>query len=498
MVAESYSLTYDGRMSHPVRIHTFVGRGFPSFKIAGLSSSATRAVCLRVRTALLNSGFSFPQSKVVVNVSPNISGYVTHLDTAIACSILAASKKIPAEKVKNTIFVGELSLDGAILEGNNTFTLLYGLREENRDVFVPAAQEQAAAYSQYPKVVIGSTLSAVVSSIIDEDKKYVKTTKIPISKTFPDSTFDSIVGCESAKRGLVISVAGWHPLLIDGSPGQGKTLLSHSASSLMPDLSQREAKEVIGFLQGDFESKRGVSRAFVEPHPSISRAKLIGGGNPICGGLISKAHKGILFLDEFSEYSSEVIESLRKPIEDRFVRLSRGGSIFVFPCDALFIAARNPCLCGFYSHPVKQCTCSLKDIHRYQQKISGSMLDRFDVRVFIEPEVERSPSYNGISLATAQSLISIAWEIQNRRYQYEDISMNAHMTMSHIKRLCKVTSTGERLLRQLEQSLDVSMRGIASILRVARTIADMNEHFSISDSDLLEAIQFRTSTYNQT
>lgn len=494
-VAKILSAGIFGVDAYEVLVEVDVSPGIPSFNIVGLPDSAVKESRDRVKSAIKNSGFNFPQKRITVNLAPaDIKKEGSLYDLPIAVGILASTGEIknPDEKL---IFVGELSLEGRLKSVNGIVPILVLTKEKKKSIIIPCENQEAefigadGFYAERFEDVI---------KFLKEQKTLTKIKHRSLESADEDFeiTFDDIKGQDFAKRALTISAAGRHNIIMVGPPGAGKTILSKSIVSIMPKLSEEEELEVMKIY-----SVAGVRRdigkiPFRSPHYTISDVALIGGGPIPKPGEVTLAHRGILFLDELPEFGRKALESLRTAIEERKVVISRAQRTSIFPASFQLISAMNPCPCGNFRNPKKECRCSPRQIKNYISKISGPLLDRFDVFLEIpplEPEEiissEKSSEMN--KTKEAREKVLKAREIQLKRYKEYGFSVNSEIPVKHQNEFLKVDDKGEEILKNAIKKYSMSARAVFRTLKVARTIADIDESEKILSKHILEAISLR-------
>lgn len=477
-------------------------RGFPSFDIVGLPTKTIAESKERIKTALINSGINFPDKKITVNLAPaDLQKEGTMYDFPIAAGIIAASKGININN--DSIFFGELSLDGSVKPTKGIVLLSFYARENNLlNIYIPENSANETDLIGGINVFKISNLSQFVSFLEGRIKLPIhETSKINKNINYSENiSYDmsKILGQPKAKRALEISAAGGHNLLFIGSPGVGKTALIKTLPSILPPLSDIDALEVlkiyssIGML--DMHKAALNIPPIRSPHHTISYSGLVGGGAIPKVGELSLAHKGILFLDEFPEFPKNIIESLRQPMEDGKVTVSRTKTTSTFPCDFTLVATANPCPCGYYGHPTKECKCSDQNINRYRNKLSGPILDRIDIFVELFPlppdEIEKYDCItNNENSLTVRNRVINARNIQMKRNQN---ICNAKLNNLMIPQFCKLDSDAKNILNLATTKLNLSPRSYFKILKVARTIADLETCVDIKREHVAEAIQYKS------
>lgn len=500
MIAKAYTGISIGLNGVVVEVEADVaGRGFPSFTIVGLPNKSIDEAKDRVRTAITNAGFEMPDSRITVNLAPaDVPKSGAAFDLAIALGILSANGFIPQKALLDCLFVGELSLEGMVRRVNGILPLVLLAKEQNiKHVFIPSANCEEASLIEDVTIYPVETLVAVLNHVTGKKQISVfqpTSILVPASDSYID--FCEVQGQEQVKRALEIAAAGFHNVHLKGSPGAGKTLLSRAFSSILPRMTQEEILEAakIYSVVGDFrKSIYHGYRPFRSPHHTTSRVGLIGGGSMPLPGEISLAHRGILFLDEFPEFPRAVLESMRQPLEDGVVTISRAAGSLTYPARFLLLAASNPCPCGYYGHPTRSCTCAVGLVTKYQKRLSGPLLDRIDIHVDVAPvEVDKlSQVSTGESSDKIRERVMDALDLQKARFQNTKIRFNSEMNSSEVRKYCEISEEGQQLLRQAVEKLSLSARAYFKTIKVARTIADISHDKNISHIHIAEALQYR-------
>lgn len=485
-----------------VTIEVHLSRGLPGLYIVGLPGKAVNESRQRVRSAIINSGFEFPVKKTIINLSPaDIKKEGSLYDLPIALSILAASGQISHEKFESSCFIGELSLDGMINPVRGLISMAEKAQElEKEYFFVPRAIANQAVSFNKMNIIPCSSLYGTAAILEDGGiEKHILKNRIGpkvkiIRKTGPD--FAEVKGQSKAKRALEIAVAGMHNILLIGPPGSGKTMLAGRAISLLPDMDIKQSMEVTkihSLCNGSIEEPVS-ERPFVNPHHTVSRAGFIGGGANPRPGAISLAHRGILFLDEFSQFPSELIEDLRQPVEDRKVVITRNQLSYSFPCSFMLIAATNPCRCGYWGDSSNTCKCSEREVKRFWNNLSGPILDRIDIRVFVSrlSEEDYINCPGGESSQDIKKRVSFALSIQKRRYKKNRaVKYNSEAGQGIINRWIKEKKIPSEIICRIGKRYNLSARGLSAIIKVARTIADLDGSTDIKDGHIMESAGYR-------
>jgi magnesium chelatase family protein len=496
----------DGRIIE-VQVDFNPRAALPSFTIVGLPDSAVRESRERVRSAIKNSGLQFPNKAYVVNLSPaDLPKHGPAYDLAIAIGVLAATDQVPLRGIEDAVFIGELSLDGTVRHVQGAMPIAFTARQENcKMLYLPTEDAGQAGLVDDLDIIPVDSLGQLVEHLYDLNvippykPASISLNEIPHTDGVTD--FADVKGQEHVKRALEIAAGGNHNVRMSGPPGVGKTLLARATPGILPHLSLEEALEVTriysvaDLLTSDYPLLR--SRPFRAPHHTISTAGLVGGGAIPKPGEVTLSHRGVLFLDEFTEYGAKTLEVLRQPIEDKIVTISRAKGTLTFPANFLLITAQNPCPCGYYGDSSRACTCTPSMITRYQSKVSGPLLDRIDIHVDV-PRVDYNKLMNterGETSAQVRERVEMARERQTHRFKdYSGLYANADMGAGEVQKLCILTDEARQLLEISVRRMQLSARAYHRVLKLSRTIADLGDSDTVEIQHVAEAIQYRPQT----
>ena len=502
MLAKVRSFGIIGLDAYPITIEVDVSRGLPATTIVGLPDDCVRESKERVRSAIKNSGFQFPADRITINLSPaDIKKEGPSFDLAIALGILAASEQISREVISSYAFLGELSLDGRIQPINGALSISMSASSENiAGIVLPTLNAKEAGICGRIPIFKANSLNDVV--YITHNCPHTEIDKNPdIGLPWPsqsyENDFSDVKGQFHVKRGLEIAAAGGHNCLLIGPPGSGKTMLAQRLPTILPDMTKDEILETtkIYSVMGLIKPEQGIitQRPFRSPHHTSSAVALVGGGSNPKPGEVTLSHNGVLFLDELPEFNRDVLEALRQPLEDHTVTVARASRTLKFPAQFIFVAAMNPCPCGWFTDQKKSCHCTSHQIQKYMSKLSGPLLDRIDIHLDVPvPKTHELMSTTSAENSTAiKERATAARERQLKRFHGTSIRSNAQMDHRKTKKFCPIDQDSQELLKKAMEELGLSARAHDKILKVARTISDLQSSVQILPEHLAEAISYR-------
>ncbi len=499
MAIQIMSAAFTGINGVIVTVEIDITRGLPALNIVGLADTSVKESKERVRSAILNSGFDFPVNRITINLAPaDLKKEGSLFDLPIAIGILLATKQVNVNDINDYLFIGELSLSGQLKKVRGSLpVIMEGVRNKIEKFIVPTNNAQECSLVKSAKIYALDNLKQVVDFLNYKDLMPYERNNNEEILINGELDYEDVFGQESSKRAIEVAAAGGHNLIMYGPPGSGKSMMAKRIPTILPSLSQEESLEVTKIYSVSGKLCDGekiiLQRPFRSPHHTITRIAFVGGGNKIIPGEISLAHKGVLFLDEILEFKKTVLEILRQPLEERKISISRINGTVEYPSNFMFVGALNPCPCGYYGSYEKQCSCSDYERRRYLSKLSGPLLDRIDIFTAVNflPYNKITSGKNSEKSNVIKKRVEQARDIQEKRFSTEGIHCNAEMSQKQIKNYCHLDNKANRIMELMYNKFTLSTRAYSRILKVARTIADLDKCKNILDKHIIEAIQYR-------
>jgi magnesium chelatase family protein len=499
MAVKVITAAFSGICGIIVTVEIDIAKGLPNFNIVGLADVSVKESKERVRSAIINSGYDFPVNRITINLAPaDLKKAGSQFDLPIAIGILMATGQVNLCCADNNLFIGELSLSGEVKKVKGALPIiLEGIDKNINNFIVPLDNAKECSIVKHCNIYTFDTLRQIVNFLEYNDMlPYTNNLDCKNDVTSSDSDFQEVVGHESCKRAIEIAAAGGHNIILWGPPGSGKSMLAYRIPSILPSLNYEEALEVtkVYSVSGNLKEEGLIrNRPFRSPHHTSSNISLVGGGNNLTPGEISLAHNGVLFLDEILEFKKSVLDVLRQPLEDRIIKISRVNGNVVYPANFMLVGSLNPCPCGYYGSNAKTCTCSDYERKRYINKLSGPLIDRIDIFSFVNSlnYKELTKGKKAESSSEIRKRVEAARHVQKQRFKNSEIYCNAQMNMKQITEHCKLNKDSSILLEKIYDKFHLSNRAYSRILKISKTISDLNGNDFIAYADIVEAINYR-------